>query len=58
MEEKAALLEEEIASNPPYEKLMEITQKLHDVNTEKDRLYAEWDQASLELSELELQVEE
>lgn len=58
MEEKAALLEEEIASNPPYEKLMEITQKLHDVNTEKDRLYAEWEQASLNLSELELQVEE
>lgn len=58
IEEKAALLEEEIASNPPYEKLMEITQKLHDVNTEKDRLYAEWDQASLDLSELELQVEE
>ena len=58
IEEKAALLEEEIASNPPYEKLMEITQKLHDVNTEKDRLYADWDQASLDLSELELQVEE
>lgn len=58
IEEKAALLEEEIASNPPYEKLMEITQKLHDVNTEKDRLYAEWEQASLNLSELELQVEE
>lgn len=58
IEEKAALLEEEIASNPPYEKLMEITQKLHNVNTEKDRLYAEWDQASLDLSELELQVEE
>lgn len=58
IEEKAALLEEEIASNPPYEELMNITQKLHDVNTEKDRLYTEWDQASLELSELELQAEE
>lgn len=58
IEEKAALLEEEIALNPPYEKLMEITQKLHDVNTEKDRLYAEWEQASFNLSELELQVEE
>lgn len=52
-EEKAALLEEDIASNPPYEKLMEITEQLHNVNLEKDRLYEEWEQLSFELSELE-----
>jgi len=52
-EEKSALLEEEIACNPPYEKLMEITQQLHGVNLEKDSLYEQWEQLSSELALLE-----
>lgn len=52
-EEKAALLEEDIASNPPYERLMEITEQLNNVNIEKDRLYEQWEQLSSELAELE-----
>lgn len=52
-EVKAALLEEEIACNPPYEKLMELTQQLYSINQEKDRLYEEWEQLSSELSLLE-----
>jgi len=52
-QEKSALLEEEIACNPPYEKLMEITQQLHGVNLEKDSLYEQWEQLSSELALLE-----
>lgn len=52
-EEKCALLEEDIASNPPYEKLMEITEKLHQTNQEKDSLYQLWEELSVQLSELD-----
>lgn len=53
LEEKCALLEEDIASNPPYEKLMEITEKLHQTNQEKDSLYQLWEELSVQLSELD-----
>ncbi len=53
LEEKCALFEEDIASNPPYEKLMEITEKLHQTNQEKDSLYQLWEELSIQLSELD-----
>lgn len=52
-EEKAGLLQEEICSNPPYEKLLKVTEELDAVNKKKDALYEEWEQLSEELTELE-----
>lgn len=50
VEDKVALLEEELNSNPPYEELMKITAELEEVSANRDALYEEWEEVSEELT--------
>lgn len=50
VEDKVALLEEELNSNPPYEELMKITAELEEAAAKRDALYEEWEEVSEELT--------
>lgn len=43
-------------TSAPYDELMELTQRLNDLNDERDGLYSEWEDTSAQLEELQAEA--